>query len=497
MRPDLTPLGAAVRDWRRRVGAEHVLTDPPILARYGTAVCGQTRDVPAVVRPATAAQVRGVVAAARRHGVPLYPISRGRNWGLGSRLPVRDGTAVLDLSRLDAIREFDEDAHVVVVEPGVTQSALCAFLGARAPWAHPNVTGSSTDSSVLGNLLDRGVGYLSPRMDDLVALEAVLGNGRLLRTGHWGSPGLMGHRWPHGVGPSLNGLFTQSSLGVVTAAAVRVRPRPRRQYGVAVTVGAEDGLRALIDGLRLLHVQETVRTVSHVFDTSRLRTSLNLDGGVWTAFLTAGGSPAVADACRADIEAVLGPVGDVHIEELDPSAAPAPPEPDPVLAARRGVFDLMLGRPTDKAVELLLARSGEPYSPGRVDLSRAGTVFCVQAVPLAGEAACHAVTLARHLGAEHGFEPSVSLNAVSPHTMEFVVNVLFDRREPREAARARAYVTALHHALMAAGFAPYRLGVQDMDVAARPGDAFWDTVADLKHALDPAGIVAPGRYTTV
>lgn len=84
--------------------ANQVLTTAAQLAPYLHAASGDRRHIGGVVLPETVDEVRTAVRAATRHRAPLYPISRGGNWGLGSRLPVRDGAVILDLRRLAAVR---------------------------------------------------------------------------------------------------------------------------------------------------------------------------------------------------------------------------------------------------------------------------------------------------------------------------------------------------------------------------------------------------------
>ena len=72
--------------------------------------------------------------------MPIYPISTGKNWGYGSRVPLHDGVLV-DLGRMNRIVDFDEELAYVTIEPGVTQRQLHAFLqerGApRSGWTPP------------------------------------------------------------------------------------------------------------------------------------------------------------------------------------------------------------------------------------------------------------------------------------------------------------------------------------------------------------------------
>src|SRR5271169_4569918 len=122
------------------------------------ALCRTVRSVPWRLRPPGVAEVREVIRLAARHRAPLWPISRGCNWGYGSHLPARDGSVVLDLSRLDAIGDLDRASLSVRVEPGVSQTSLAEFLRLHAPDLALNVTGASGEASVLGNALERGIG---------------------------------------------------------------------------------------------------------------------------------------------------------------------------------------------------------------------------------------------------------------------------------------------------------------------------------------------------
>jgi 4-cresol dehydrogenase (hydroxylating) len=224
----MTDLEACLRAWREAVGDPHVVTDgrdPALRATFAHA-----RRVPAIVRPHTIDDVRACVRAAARFGVPVHAVSRGLNWGLGSRLPHRDDVAVMDLSRMNRVRALDDVMGTATVEPGVTFADLHRALAAQGASHFVAATGSSPRASVLGNLLDRGdgVGPHTDRASHACALEVVLGDGSLVRTGfaRFGESALAPlHRW--GVGPSLDGLFSQSPFGVVTSGTVWLTPMPR------------------------------------------------------------------------------------------------------------------------------------------------------------------------------------------------------------------------------------------------------------------------------
>src|SRR5262245_12471176 len=102
----VTALGAVV-------GPEHLETDLRALRAAATATFATRQGVAAIARPADRAEVQACVRLANRHRVPLYPISRGRNWGYGSRVPTIDGAVILSLERLDAITDLDERLGLV------------------------------------------------------------------------------------------------------------------------------------------------------------------------------------------------------------------------------------------------------------------------------------------------------------------------------------------------------------------------------------------------
>src|SRR5215469_17010792 len=119
---------SAIRHWASVVGPEHVVTSTSQLIAAETGTFATGHRIPAVVRPANRIEVQECVRVANRWRVPVYPISTGRNWGYGSRMPAADGCALLDLGRMNRILDFNEDLAYVTLEPGVTQGQLVEFL---------------------------------------------------------------------------------------------------------------------------------------------------------------------------------------------------------------------------------------------------------------------------------------------------------------------------------------------------------------------------------
>ena len=154
-------LAHALKAFAGVVGADHVFAREDDREAYSDHFAPDpVRHEPAgAVAPETAEQVRAIVRLANQHRVPLWPISRGKNFGYGGSAPVLKGSIVLDLSRMKKI-EVDAENGTVLVEPGVGFFDLYDHLQERKIPLWLSVPGNSW-GSVAGNALARGVGYTS------------------------------------------------------------------------------------------------------------------------------------------------------------------------------------------------------------------------------------------------------------------------------------------------------------------------------------------------
>ena len=186
--------------------------------RSGSAAAG-TRFL--VVLPQDTAGVQAALRLAHATGTPVVP--RGAGSGLsGGAIPV-DGGIVLGLERLTAVREIDVLDEVAVVEAGVITADLSAALAPHGFFYAPDPA-SARLSTIGGNIATNAGGLHCAKYgvtrESVLALEAVLADGTLLRTGHRSLKGV--------TGLDLTQLLigSEGTLAVVTAATVRIRPLP-------------------------------------------------------------------------------------------------------------------------------------------------------------------------------------------------------------------------------------------------------------------------------
>lgn len=229
---------AALRDL---LGAAHVLTGADA-ERYARDWTGEYIGTPlAALRPANTEQVAGVVKLAAAHGVPVVPVSG--NTGL-TGATMTTGGLLLSLERLNRIREIRPEARLAVVEAGVILSRLhdaAAEQGLYFPlWF------GARGSAMIGGVLSTNAGgsnvlrYGSTRALCL-GIEVVLPDGRILNA--------MSELHKDNSGYDLKNLFigAEGTLGIITAAVMKLVPAPLAHATATLS------LRSLPDALTVLN----------------------------------------------------------------------------------------------------------------------------------------------------------------------------------------------------------------------------------------------------
>lgn len=529
----------AIEAWQQDLGKDAVVVSSPALEAYTQSVCATIRQVVAVLRPSSLEEVQKVIATANEHKISLYPISCGKQWGMGSRLPVKDGAAIVDLGRMNRIIEINAQYHYAVVEPGVTQRQLLDHIKANNLPLMLNVTGSTSDTSLIGNAMDRGVGYFDSRVHGISNMQVVLGNGETIQTGfgHYENAKTK-NLYHHGIGSSLDGLFPQANFGIVTSACIDLMPKPDAHMAAIIKIDSENKLPLLIDALISLRTRGIFLTIAHV--GNRERSTITLapllyeqlvdageptgeaarvkaiqmleDGGFgpWSAAIGILGTKAQLKLAKKEIrKAVGGFAKTMFLNDALIKKAKAVSETLAfipfvrtqlmMLKAIEPVYGFTRGEATDKSLKAVYWAAGdfERLDDPDPDHSDSGVLFCLPIIPACGKIVDEVVRDTRDTFARHGFEAAITVNLMNTKAMEGVVSLAFDRRNEAQTAAAHACIQEMEARYMAQGYPPYRVGINSMHQVVNEDDSFWRTVRELKKVLDPNGIIAPGRYNLV
>jgi glycolate oxidase len=175
----------------------------------------------AVALPSSTTEVAELMRTATAHSVPVVP--RGAGSGLSGGSAGIEGALTIVMTRMNAILEIDRANLVAVVQPGVINADLKTAVAREGLFYAPDPA-SYEFCSIGGNIGTNAGGLCCVKYgvtrDSVLGLEVVLADGRIIRTG--------GRNVKDVAGYSLTHLFvgSQGTLGIVTEATLRLRPAP-------------------------------------------------------------------------------------------------------------------------------------------------------------------------------------------------------------------------------------------------------------------------------
>lgn len=523
----------AIDAWGEVLGAAYILKSPDSIIARSTATFATHQKIPALIRPGTLAEIQECLRIANRFKTPVYPISSGKNWGYGSAVPVEIGCVIMDLSRLNRIVDFNERLGYVTLEPGVTQGQLFRFLKDRGSRLWMDATGSSMECSVIGNTVERGFGH-TPYGDHFASvcgMEVVLPCGDCFCTGFGRFPNSKAasvFRW--GVGPYIDGLFTQSNLGVVTKMTVWLMPAPEYFQAFNFSVAEDRQLEAVIEALRPLRLNGTLKSAIHIGNDYKALSAIRqypwektgnrsplpaavmrefsstMNFGAWNSFGGLYGSRGEVAAGRNQlIKALKGKVKTLRFfDDRKLRWAAAFEKPYRWLTGKSlgeklklfgSVYGLMQGIPTETMLASTYWRKQRPVpATMNPDTDRCGLIWCAPVLPTDPIHVRAVLDIVATVFSRYPFEPAISMTMVTERSLSSIISISYDREVPGEDACAMACYQELFESLMAAGYYPYRLGIQSMGQLKSEDPCHKKMLQTLKKALDPNNILAPGRY---
>ncbi|AEO67281.1 uncharacterized protein THITE_2043743 [Thermothielavioides terrestris NRRL 8126] len=460
----------------------------------------------AVVYPGSTEEVQQVVLWANKHRVPIFPISMGRNLGYGGAAPRVRGSVTVDLGRrMNKILDINAEDYTCLVEPGVSFYALYEALKERGLEEHMWIdTPDLGGGSVIGNTVDRGVGY-TPYGDHWAChsgLEVVLPTGEVIRTGMGALPN--NNTWqafPYGFGPYSDGIFSQSNFGIVTKMGMTLMPNPGGYESFMYTFPNDDDLAQLIDIIRPLRISNILENVAQVRHVTQY---IAASGHPRSKFYT-GPGPVPQDVIRA--AAAETPVGDHAWAYYGMAYGPAHIRAHKLALIDREFRRIPGARRIDPATlpadEYFWSRDrvarGVPdiHELRWVNWAPNGAHIAFSPVsPIRGADARRLFALGRRLHDKYGIDFFPAF-CVGLREMHLIVEIVFDRDDAANKAAALACLRDLVDEAAREGYGEYRTHLVLMDQVA--GTYSWNDGAlmkfneRLKDALDPNGILAPGR----
>lgn len=455
-----------------------------------------SKNILSVARPKSLAELQRLLRRSDHSKTPLFITSTGKNWALGSKQPVTEHNSVVVLEQINRIIEVSEQYRYAIIEPGVTQKQLSEYLLAHHPQLMFPVTGSAENTSVVGNMLERGVAF-GFRSKLLIAMEVMLASGKLVKTGFWhyvkdNNP--LAFHYPPGHGPDLRGLFTQSNLAITTKMVIRLQLKKNTQI---FTINfKQEQLQSITDILRELYEQ-------HILDDGLLITNLNDPrtttgqnysyNNQWCAFANFSGDPDFTALKLKRIKQALEPFKDtLAVLPNEPTAICSHPYHQVLIKAFQGI-------PTNYSLETMAKITNVELEDDNIDLNPkiVGMVCCLPAVPFDGQQLLEVKSLIDQVSRELGVVAYHNYAAVDELTFEGYHRIYFDREDESAVETAHRWHEMVHRVLRENGFFPYRIDNRSMEVYCDEDDNYWQLIKQFKDLLDPNHIISPGKYNLI
>jgi glycolate oxidase len=439
--------------------ADAVVTDPDVMNpyRYDRAETVVPGHPIAVVRARCTADVQAVVRIAAAHRVPI--VARGAGTGLSGGSAAIDGCITLSTERMRRI-EIDPAAMVAVAEPGLLNAEVKAAAREHGLWYPPDPS-SFEICSIGGNMATNAGGLCCVKYgvttDYVLGLEVVLADGSVVRLG--------GRTVKDVAGYDLKRLFvgSEGTLGIITSATLRLRPLPPPAATVVATfadvVDAGRAVTSIMRRLRPAALELMDRTSVRAVEA---QLHMGLDdtcGALLLGRSDAGGAQSAAEA--AVIEAACADAGATYV-----AATADEDEGEQLMTARRMAIPCV-----ERMGTVLIDDVGVPI-PRIPDL--------IAGVEDIAARTMTTIAVIGHAG-DGNFHPLV----------------VFDRHDAAATARAEeAFGSVMDVALALGGTITGEHGVGTLKrrwLRPQLGDDAMALAARIKDALDPLGILNPGK----
>lgn len=542
--------------------AASVLSSDEALAPYlrGTEgfdqLYNKKRHLLAVIRPNNTHVIHDIVNLANtlssknKPSFVLYPICSGRNWGYNTSQPaaIISHAIILDLSSLNNIT-LNKSLGLVTIEPGVTQAQLSQFLINDGDEFMVPVTGAGPDCAIMSNALERGYG-ITPHQDHfsaVTALKGIWGNGtpyqsavsELDRSGE----DKVDKTFKWGVGPYMDGLFTQSNFGIVTEMTLRLAYRRKGFISFFIQAKNDEQLEVLtplihqtlrdyegiVGSINLMDKRRVISMFAdnpngpdaHITlsDENITVATEHLDTPAWTLVGSLYGTEAIVKLAKKEItqlfkhthckmlfsDSFLIKLGNSVINKL-PVFLTKTSNRLSIAKAQIDSFnkgkEIMLGRPNRVALKLAYWRNKNtiatqtsnaepPLSPAK---DGCGLLWYAPLVPMNAIAMRKYVDFIRDICPKHNIEPFITFTNLRYDCIDSTIPIVFDLTNPKAVSDAHNCLNELVKEGLKLGFVPYRLNIDQQKWLLDGATPFWQVVNQLKSVLDPNNIISRGRY---
>ncbi|MFQ3193116.1 MAG: 4-cresol dehydrogenase (hydroxylating), partial [Paraglaciecola sp.] len=373
--------------------------------------------------------------------------------------------------------------------------------------------------------------------NNVCSFEVILADGSLINTGfkQFSKNGVVPvaadcYKW--GVGPYVDGLFTQSNFGIVTKMTLWLMPKPEHFEAFFISIKDEDKIADLIDALQPLKLNGMIKSSAHIGNDHKAIQALSfypwkkaenqtplpesLKNTLMKKFMINAWSVSGAFyGTKAEVKvwkkilkkAVKNVTSDVKfINESTLSLAIKYKgllslftriDFNTSIPLLDKIFRLKQGVPTNYFIPSTYWRKKVP--PSTIDgldptQDNVGLLWLAPIAPIDGQHVKRMVEIINTTQIKYNYEPGLSITLLTERTLDCVVSIVFDRDIEGEDVKALACHDEMFEALTNEGYFPYRLSSHAHKAFSAIDSSLTPMLKVLKQHLDPENSLSPHKY---
>ncbi len=513
---------------------------------YGGTTFSDNQTLAGAIKVTDRKVIPAVLSLANQLNFVVHPVSSNKNWGYGSITPDRAHRPIvlLDLSGLCHIEASSKELGLITIEPGVTQQMLYDYLK-KNNWCHMvPVTGAGPTCSILSNALERGYG-ITPHTDHFyacTALKAYLPHPDLCKHQYASAissldkteTDFIDKTFKWGLGPYVDGLFTQSNLGIVSEMTIRLAKKPNAFSAFYIQVFDGEKFEESVEFIRtLLESQAGLVGSINLMDKRRLVSMTCQNPNMqqspiapltdeqvnslakskrlpeWMIVGSIYGDQPVVNYVKKYIKRQAGGLGKVLFSDspllkfarcfarLPLDFIPAFRDIKAQLASLEEGVEIMLGKPNQVALPLPYWRNSTKKPDKSITLHPAndqcGLLWYAPLIAMNPSTLSTFVEFVRRTMLAFDLDPFITFTNLKHDCIDSTVPLVFEKGDPVQVEKAHACLRQLIDEGCKQGFVPYRLPVSEQ-ARLDKDTPFWKSVDVIKRAIDPNNILSPGKY---
>jgi len=487
------------------VGINNYTDDKNILESYASSVNGSEIEPMGIVYPKTIDEIVEIVKLANQKNIKLFPISRGKNWGYGCAQGTQKNQLILELSKMNKILNVDQELCYMTLQPGVSQQQAYEYLEALPEnKLQLDVTGAGTESSIVGNVLEKGFGHTDYglKYERIINITSVLPDGEIIHTGFKAYENANAkNTYRYGIGPCIEGLFVQSNLGIVVEMTLELMPKPEKFCAVIGTVKNEDALVNLIIALRKLSLNGIINSMVHVFNKARIIGSQkNTNVGAWSFSASVSGHKTITKAKKHIVRKELKKevkgiklwfitdfimkwleIFNMHVKALS------------TIETLKCLVDLQKGIPSNLPLKTLVNNDEiklsdiKPHDfPEHFRWISAVCRADQKSIP-------KLIKTLTGIFNQFNYEFRITFTLINSRNLIAIANINYPKNEI-SIKQANEFYKHCVKELMKTGFYPYRSGSNMYESITGVEYSYSNLLRKIKQTIDPNDIIAPKKY---